>query len=263
MRHCPRPPAAWLITALALLATACETVPYTGRSQLQLLSPSQEGEMGVQAYAQILGQSRVSADTAATGMITRVGSRIAAATGHPEYKWEYRLIQDDKQANAFALPGGKVAVYTGILPITRDEAGLAVVLGHEIGHVVARHGGERVSQQLLVNVGLEATMAALSGGNPNTVQQVGALLGAGAAVGLLLPWSRAQESEADHLGLILMSKAGYDPRAAVDLWRRMADHARTSGRPPEFLSTHPSEVTRIQQIQAWLPEALQHYKPGR
>jgi metalloendopeptidase OMA1, mitochondrial len=255
--------AACLIVALGLLAAACETVPYTGRSQLQLLSPSQEGEMGVQAYAQILGQSRVSADTAATGMITRVGSRIAAVTGHPEYKWEYRLIQDDKQANAFALPGGKVAVYTGILPITRDEAGLAVVLGHEIGHVVARHGGERVSQQLLVNVGLETTMAALSGGNPATVQQVGALLGAGAAVGLLLPWSRSQESEADHLGLILMAKSGYDPRAAVELWRRMADYARSSGRPPEFLSTHPSEATRIQQIQAWLPEALQYYRPGR
>lgn len=264
MRHRPLPLAvACPAIALSLLAAACETVPYTGRSQLQLLSSTQEGEMGVQAYQQILGTSHASADTAATEMVRRVGSRIAAVTGHPEHKWEYRLIQDDKQANAFALPGGKVAVYTGILPITRDEAGLAVVLGHEIGHVIARHGGERVSQQLLVNVGLEATMAALSGGNPGTVQQVGSLLGAGAAVGLLLPWSRTQESEADHLGLILMAKAGYDPRAAVDLWRRMADHARTSGRPPEFLSTHPSEVTRIQQIQAWLPEALQHYKPGR
>jgi predicted Zn-dependent protease len=247
---------------MALLATGCETVPYTGRSQLQLLSPSQESEMGAQAYQQIVGQSRPSADMAATVMITRVGSRIAAVTGRSDYKWEYRLIQDDKQANAFALPGGKVAVYTGILPITRDEAGLAVVLGHEIGHVVARHGGERVSQQLLVKVGLEATMAALSAGNSSTVQQVGALLGAGAAVGLLLPWSRAQESEADHLGLILMAKAGYDPRAAVDLWRRMADQAR-GGRPPEFLSTHPSEATRIQQIQSWLPEALQHYRPVR
>src|SRR6266508_2173847 len=246
----------------AAIVAACETVPYTGRSQLQFMSPQQETQLGVQAFQQTLAKARLSSDASASEMVTRVGSRIAAVTGHPEYQWEYRLIQDDKQANAFALPGGKVAVYTGILPITRDEAGLAVVLGHEIGHVVARHGGERVSQQLLVNVGLEATMAALSGGNPSTVQQVGALLGAGAAVGLLLPWSRAQESEADHLGLILMAKAGYDPRAAVDLWRRMADHAR-SGRPPEFLSTHPSEATRIQQIQAWLPEALQHYKPGR
>lgn len=255
--------AACLVAPLSLLAAACQTVPYTGRSQLQLLSPAQEDQMGVQAYQQILSKSRLSTDPTLNETVTRVGSRIAAVTGHPEYKWEYHLIQDDKQANAFALPGGKVAVYTGILPITRDEAGLAAVLGHEIAHVIARHGGERISQQLLVNVGLEATMAGLSRGNPNTVRQVGSLLGAGAAVGLLLPWSRTQESEADHLGLILMAKAGYDPHAAVELWRRMAENARGGGRPPEFLSTHPSEATRIQQIQAWLPEAMQHYRPGR
>jgi len=152
-------------------------------------------------------------------------------------------------------------VYTGILPITRDESGLAAVLGHEIGHVVARHGGERVSQQLLVNVGLETAMVSLSGGNPATVQAVASLLGAGATVGVLLPWSRAQESEADHLGLILMAKAGYDPHAARDLWVRMAAASQGSGRPPEFLSTHPSEPTRIQQIEVWLPEAMQSYRP--
>ncbi len=255
--------AAGLIAVLLLLPAACQTVPYTGRSQIQLLPPAQEDQMGVQTYQLVLSKSRLSADSTLNAMVTRVGSRIAAVSGHPEYTWEYRLIQDDKQANAFALPGGKVAVYTGILPITRDEAGLAVVLGHEIGHVIARHGGERISQQLLVNVGLEGTMLALSRGNPQTVQQVGSLLGAGASVGLLLPWSRTQESEADHLGLILMAKAGYDPHAAVDLWHRMADKARGSGRPPEFLSTHPSEATRIQQIQAWLPEAMQHYRPAQ
>ena len=143
--------------AVALVAagvvTACETVPYTGRSQLQFMSPQQESELGAQAYQQTLAKTKLSSDAAASEMVTRVGSRIAAVTGHPEYKWEYRLIQDDKQVNAFALPGGKVAVYTGILPITRDENGLAAVLGHEIGHVIARHGGERVSQQMLVNVG--------------------------------------------------------------------------------------------------------------
>jgi predicted Zn-dependent protease len=155
-----------------------------------------------------------------------------------------------------------VAVYTGILPVTRDESGLAAVLAHEIGHVVARHGGERVSQQMLVNVGLETTMAALSANNPATVQAVGALLGAGASVGVLLPWSRQQESEADHLGLILMAKAGYDPHAARDLWVRMAElSSKGSGKPPEFLSTHPSEPTRIAQIEAWMPEAMQYYKP--
>jgi metalloendopeptidase OMA1, mitochondrial len=251
--------------ALALMGggvvTACETVPYTGRSQLQFMSPQQESELGVQAYQQTLAKATLSSYTPANEMVTRVGSRIAAVTGHPEYKWEYRLIQDDKQVNAFALPGGKVAVYTGILPITHDENGLAAVLGHEIGHVIARHGGERVSQQMLVNVGLETTMAALSSGNPATVQAVASLLGAGATVGVLLPWSRAQESEADHLGLILMAKAGYDPHASRDLWVRMAAASKGSGKPPEFLSTHPSDPTRIQQIEVWMPEAMQYYRP--
>ena len=243
------------------MVAACETVPYTGRSQLQFMSPQQESELGAQAYQQALAKTKLSSDAAASEMVARVGSRIAAVTGHPEYKWEYRLIQDDKQVNAFALPGGKVAVYTGMLPITRDEDGLAAVLGHEIGHVIARHGGERVSQQMLVNVGLETTMAALSRGNPATVQAVASLLGAGATVGVLLPWSRAQESEADHLGLILMAKAGYDPHAARDLWVRMAAASKGSGKPPEFLSTHPSEPTRIQQIDVWMPEAMRYYRP--
>ena len=253
------------VLAVALLAggivTACETVPYTGRSQLQFMSPEQESQLGAQTFQQTLAKAKLSSDAGASEMVTRVGSRIAAVTGHPEYKWEYRLIQDDKQANAFALPGGKVAVYTGILPITRDENGLAAVLGHEIGHVVARHGGERISQQMLVNVGLETTMAALSRGNPATVQSVASLLGAGATVGVLLPWSRAQESEADHLGLILMAKAGYDPHAARDLWVRMAAASQGLGKPPELRSTHPSEPTRIRQIEVWMPEAMQAYRP--
>lgn len=245
----------------ATVLTACETVPYTGRSQLQLISPQQENEMGVQAFQQIVGKAKLSSDAAASEMVTRVGKRIAAVTGHPEYQWEYRLIQDDTQVNAFALPGGKVAVYTGILPVTKDENGLAAVLGHEIGHVVARHGGERMSQQMGVNVVVE-TLAGLSSGNPVVVQSVSALLGAGASVGVLLPWGRAQESEADHLGLILMAKAGYDPHAARDLWVRMAElSAKGSGKPPAFLSTHPSEATRITQIEAWMPEAMQYYKP--
>jgi predicted Zn-dependent protease len=249
-------------TMMAAIAfAACETVPYTGRSQLQLISPQQESEMGVQAFQQIVGKAKLSNDAASSEMVTRVGKRIAAVTGHPEYQWEYRLIQDDKQVNAFALPGGKVAVYTGILPVTKDENGLAAVLGHEIGHVVARHGGERMSQQMGVNVAVE-TLAGLSSGNPLVVQSVSALLGAGASVGVLLPWGRAQESEADHLGLILMAKAGYDPHAARDLWVRMAElSAKGSGKPPAFLSTHPSEATRITQIEAWMPEATQYYQP--
>jgi len=237
---------------------ACQTVPITGRSQLQLLSESEETQMGLQAYREILGKSRISEDPALDQMVTRVGTRIAAATGKTDYDWEFRVI-DDGQVNAFALPGGKVAVYTGLLPVTRDDAGLAAVLGHEIAHAVARHGGERVSQQLLVQAGLTATMAALSRGDPETVRSVSSLLGAGAAVGLILPWSREQESEADHLGLIFMAKAGYDPHAARDLWIRMAEVARGQARPPEFLSTHPADVTRIRQIEQWLPEALRYY----
>jgi len=248
-----------MLLAAGILA-ACETVPYTGRSQLQLISPQQESQMGAQAFQDIVGKAKLSNDGAASEMVTRVGKRIADVSGHSEYQWEYRLIQDDKQVNAFALPGGKVAVYTGILPVTKDENGLAAVLGHEIGHVLARHGGERMSQQMGVNVVVE-TLAGLSSGNPAVVQSVSALLGAGASVGVLLPWGRAQESEADHLGLILMAKAGYDPHAARDLWVRMAELSKGSGKPPEFLSTHPSEATRITQIEAWMPEAMQYYKP--
>ncbi|MGH7361059.1 MAG: M48 family metallopeptidase [Candidatus Methylomirabilales bacterium] len=239
---------------------ACQTVPYTGRSQLQLLSEPEETRMGLQAYREVLKKSRISGDPAANDMVARVGARIAAATGRTDYAWEFKVIDDGRQINAFALPGGKVAVYTGLLPVTRDEAGLAAVLGHEIAHVIARHGGERVSQELLVQTGLTATMAALSRGDPQMVRSVGSLLGAGAAVGLILPWSREQESEADHLGLIFMAKAGYDPHAAMDLWRRMSEASRGRGEPPEFLSTHPSHGSRIKQIEQWMPEALQYYQ---
>jgi len=218
--------------------------------------------MGLQSYQEVLKKSKISTDPAMNDLVRRVGTRIAAATGRSNYQWEFKVIED-QQANAFCLPGGKVAVYTGILPITKDEAGLAVVLGHEVSHAIARHGAERVSQNLLVEVGLTGTMAALSKGDPNTVKSVGALLGAGASVGLLLPWGRSQESEADHLGLIYMAKAGYDPHAARDLWVRMAEASKGGGRPPEFLSTHPSEATRIKQIEGWIPEAMQYYHPTR
>jgi len=239
---------------------ACTTVPVTGRRQLLLLSEGEELQMGLSAYQEVLKKARLSSDPAATEQVRRVGRRIAAATGRTDYQWEWSLLED-KQANAFCLPGGKVAVYTGILPITRDDAGLAAVLGHETAHAIARHGGERVSQGLLVQVGLAATQVALARSDPAMVQQVTALLGAGTTVGLLLPWSRTQESEADHLGLIFMAKAGYDPHAARDLWVRMAEAAKGSARPPEFLSTHPAEETRIRQIEGWLPEALQYYQP--
>jgi len=249
-----------LLLVVLALPIGCETVPYTGRHQIQLVSPNEEAQMGVQSYKEIVGKATLSTDAQATAMVQRVGSRIAAVTDL-KYEWEFRLIQDDKQANAFALPGGKVAVYTGMLTITRDEAGLAAVLGHEIAHVLARHGGERVSQQMGVQT-VTQVLAGMASSNPATVQLVSAALGAGASVGVLMPFGRAQESEADHVGLILMAKAGYDPRASLELWKRMAEAAKGQ-RPPEFLSTHPSEATRIQQIQGWLPEALTYYRPAR
>jgi predicted Zn-dependent protease len=171
-----------------------------------------------------------------------VGQRIAQATGRTDYQWEFKVIED-AQVNAFCLPGGKVAVYTGILPVARDDAGLAAVLGHEIAHAIARHGGERVSQSLLVQTGLTATQAALASKDPGTVQAVASLLGAGASVGLLLPWDRAQESEADHLGLIYMAKAGYDPRAAVALWQRMDEASKGAFRVPR--SSYPPTRCRL------------------
>jgi predicted Zn-dependent protease len=241
---------------------ACQTVPITGRSQLLLLSEADEVRMGLQSYQEVLRKAKLSTDPALNEKVGRVGTRIAEATGRKDLQWEFKVIED-QQANAFALPGGKVAVYTGILPITRDDAGLAAVLGHEVAHAIARHGAERLSQDMLVQVGLAATMTALSNRDPKTVQSVGALLGAGASVGLLLPWGRSQESEADHLGLIYMAKAGYDPHAARDLWVRMAEASKGSGKPPEFLSTHPSEATRIKKIEGWLPEAMQYYRPNR
>jgi predicted Zn-dependent protease len=248
-----------LVPAAALLLAACETVPYTGRSQLNFLPEGSELQMGRQAYAEVLRQSAINRDPVANGQLEGVGRRIAAATGRADFQWRFTLIESP-QANAFCLPGGQVAVYAGILPITHDEAGLAVVLGHEISHAIAHHGAERVSQSLLIQTGLAATQLALANRDPATVRQVTSLLGAGAAVGVLLPWSRAQESEADHLGLIFMAKAGYDPHAAVAFWERMMQAAKGQ-RPPEFLSDHPSDETRVRQIEAWIPEAMGYYEP--
>jgi len=208
-----------ILGIVMVIVAACETVPYTGRSQLILLPESTELQMGLQSYQDVLKKSKMSADTEGMERLQRVGRRIADATARTDYKWEFHLIED-KQVNAFCLPGGKVAVYTGILPVTQDDAGLAAVVGHEIAHAIARHGAERVSQGLLVQSGLMATQVALSRNDPGTVQAVTSLLGAGATVGVILPWSRSQESEADHLGLIYMAKAGYDPSAARDLWVR-------------------------------------------
>lgn len=250
------------VAAIALVvAAACETVPLTGRQQLQLLSEREEVSMGFDAYREVLKKEKLSGNQREIEWVSRVGRRIAAATGKTDYKWEFRVIDDDKQINAFCLSGGKVAVYTGILPIARDDAGLAAIIGHEVAHAIARHGGERVSQQMVAEGVTTASAIALGGGDANRTDLYAGLLGAGASVGVLLPYSRLQESEADRLGMIFMAKAGYDPHAARDLWVRMAQAGKGKAKPPEILSTHPADATRIRQIEQLLPEAMRYYRP--
>ena len=205
-------------------------------------------------------------------MVRRVGGRIAQATEEffresgmadeiKNYQWEFNLIEDDKTVNAWCMPGGKVAVYTGILPVTQDETGLAVVMGHEIAHAIAKHGNERMSQGLLVQLGGMGLSAAL-GSNPSATSQIFmAAYGAGAQLGILLPYSRVHESEADRIGLILMAKAGYDPRQAIPFWERM--NARAGARAPEFLSTHPAPESRIENLRNYMSEALPYYKKSQ
>ncbi|MDH3598437.1 MAG: M48 family metallopeptidase, partial [Candidatus Tectomicrobia bacterium] len=199
---------------------------------------------------------KLSQDAQVNAMVRRVGRRIADAANRPDFQWEFRVVEKD-EANAFALPGGKVAVYTGILKYTETEAGLAVVMGHEVAHALARHGGERMSQSMVAQFGLTLGDLALGGSNPAVMQAVQMAYG----VGVQLPFGRRQESEADHIGLILMAKAGYDPNEAVPFWQRMSG-GKTGNAPPEFLSTHPSGATRIRQLQQWMPEALQYYRPS-
>jgi len=218
-----------------------------------LVSESQEVGLGEEAYRQTLRDSVLLRDYEAERIVRKIGERIARAADKPDYKWEFRVIDDPEMVNAFCVPGGKVAVYSGIFPVARDEAGLAVVLGHEVAHALLRHAGERISQSQLLGAGL--TIAGASGINPQLLQ----VFGMGASVGLILPFSRSQESEADHVGLILMAKAGYDPKVSLEVWERMERKER--GAPPEYLSTHPSYETRTQQLRAWIPEAMKFYQP--
>ena len=184
-------------------------------------------------------------------LVRRVGERIAAVVNRPDFAWEFHVIDKDV-ANAFALPGGKVAVYTGILHYTQTETGLAVVIGHEVAHALARHGGERMSRSMIAQFGLAAVQTGLNTNDPTIVQGIALAYG----LGVELPFDRGQESEADHIGLIVMAKAGYDPREAIPFWERMSSDQQG---PPEFLSTHPSGDTRIKQLRQWMPEALQYY----
>ena len=264
---------AYVSLSLAFIAYSllgCSTNPYTDRPQLLLISESQELQLGAQAYAQVLRDPKVkiSQDPREVEPVNRVAKRVIEAAKQSKYaemakqfNWQVIVIKDDKTMNAFALPGGKIAVYTGIFPIAKNEAGLAAILGHEVTHALARHGAERMSQGLLTQLGLEAANIALAsqGASPIVMQTAMTALGLGANVGVLLPFSRAHESEADYIGLLLAAQAGYDPREAVRVWERMEQVSK--GQPAEFLSTHPSHGTRIQQVEGWMNEALSYYKP--
>ncbi len=247
------------LIVLSFLVAACATVPYTKRHQLNLVSRGEEIQLGEQAYAEVLKQEKPSTNAANIAMVGAVGSRISEAADQKDFKWEFKVLASD-QVNAFCLPGGKVAFYDAIMPICENETGVAVVMGHEVAHALASHSAERMSQGLGANIIGSVLSVGLSKSDPATQKNVMQLFGVGAQVGVILPFGRKQESEADHIGLILMAKAGYDPRAAVAFWERMESHAGGQ-KPPEFLSTHPSDKTRIAQIKAWLPEAMQYYKP--
>jgi predicted Zn-dependent protease len=252
-----------------VLLSACSTVPVTGRQQLDLVPSDQIMAMSADQYQKFMSEHEVVTGTEESRMVKRVGGRISSAVEKylaqqnksdilQGYNWEFNLVKDDS-ANAWAMPGGKVVVYTGILPITQDETGLATVMGHEVAHAVAHHGNERMSQALLAQLGGTALSVALSQNPSQTNELFMAAYGMGAQVGVLLPYNRLQESEADHLGLVFMAIAGYDPRKALDFWQRMAAQEK-GGAPPEYLSTHPAHETRIEQIKENLPEAMKYFR---
>src|SRR5882757_1947915 len=253
------------IVLLAVVLSGCNTVPVTGRQQFNIMSTGQEAQLGLTSFNQLKKETPISKDPAANALVQKVGHRIAAVADKdmPGAQWEF-VVFESKEANAFCLPGGKVGVYTGILPITKDEAGLATVIGHEVAHAVARHGGERMTEAMVLQTGGQVLGATLSGSDPRMQAAVNTAYGLGSQVGVALPHSRAQESEADHIGLIYMAEAGYDPRLAVAFWQRFANYAKQQGdSTPTFLRTHPTDATRIQQLQTWMPEALAQYHPAQ
>lgn len=261
--------AAAMAVGLSILP-GCETNPYTGRSQLLMTTVEQEMQMGAQAYAQVINdpKAKLSSDPREVEPVKRVADRIIDAAKRSKYaemakqfQWDVAVIKNDKTANAFALPGGKMAVYTGIFPVAKNEAGLAAVMGHEVVHALARHGAERMSQAQLTNAALQVAGAAAgaSGGGGLLSEAAMAALGVGAQVGVLLPFSRKHESEADYIGILLAADAGYDPRESVRLWERMGSMSGGAG-PAEFLSTHPGHETRIEQLKKWMPEAMKIYQ---
>jgi metalloendopeptidase OMA1, mitochondrial len=270
-----------LLLAIGLIApllAACESAPVTGRSQLMLVSESEERQMGERAYNQLLSRELEVRDGGwAVTTVDRVGRRIADAAEDPpakmwkapHYSWEFRTI-NKPVVNAFCLPGGKIAVYTGLLQVVQSDAELAAVLGHEVAHALARHSAERLSDQRAATIGLTALTVGLavlgarsgttSAGTSAAISVAAMAAGAGVNYGILMPMSRKQESEADHIGLVLMAMAGYDPHAAIALWERLASLSGGQ-KGPQWLSTHPTNDARIADLRNWLPDAMKYYRP--
>ena len=259
-----------LLPFLLLQTTGCVTNPYTKRWQLLMVPQSYEANLGAQAYQDVLSDPKVkiSENPSEVAPVERIAARIIEAAKRSKYaeaandfKWEVSVIKDDGTKNAFALPGGKIAVYTGIFPVADNESGLAAIVGHEVVHALARHGSERMSQGILAQIGLVGASIAMGtqGFSPVTSQAAMSALGVGTQVGVLLPFSRAHESEADYIGLLLAADAGYDPQEAVRVWQRM-QQSSDGKQPQEFLSTHPGHETRIKRLTEKMPEALAHYE---
>lgn len=250
----------WGFACLSVLWAGCATVPFTQRSQLLLTSEAQEMALGAEVYQHVLKDEKIIKDPRIVAPVREVGQRIAAVANKPDYAWEFNVIDAPDVANASVLPGGKVLVYSGLFPVARDTAGLAAVLGHEVAHAIARHGGERMSQGMVLDLVGAGLSTAFQGASPQKQQAILAAFGLGAQVGVMLPFGRSQESEADQIGMALMAQAGYDPVATLELWERM--RAQASGTaPPEWLSTHPSYGTRVANIRKWLPEARSYFRP--
>jgi predicted Zn-dependent protease len=256
------------ILALLLLLQSCSTVPLTGRKQLTAIPSSQMLALSEQSYSTVLEGSELSANQSYVGMVKRVGQKLTVAVEAylkqngleatiAGYDWQYNVIVSE-QLNAWCMPGGQIAFYEGIIPVCKDETGIAVVMGHEIAHAVAKHGNERLSQELAIQMGGIALSEAIKS-QPEETQALALLaFGVGAQVGVQLPYSRTHESEADELGLYFMAMAGYDPQEAPGFWERM--EAGSPARPPEFLSTHPDPGKRIAALKKHMPKALEYYQ---
>lgn len=256
------------LIGVVILIQACSTVPITGRKQLSLVPESDLVAMGVSNYGEFLKEAKLSTNTSQTALVKKVGKNISSAVETflrengmadriSNFQWEFNLVEDPS-VNAWCMPGGKVVFYSGIMPVCRDEAGIAVVMGHEVAHAVARHGAERMSQEMGIQLGGATLQAALATKSQETQSIFMSAYGVSTQVGVLLPYSRSHETEADKLGLVFLAMAGYDPTNAVEFWKRMSSLG--GQKPPQILSTHPADATRVADLQAFLPEAMKYYK---